>query len=212
MMVRTVALTFLLLVSPGCGYQPRDNGQPDQVGHDRTGAALTYGGIDQVEGTRFFTIPIVRVEHGASGSFSKSYAGSDERNRLIVDSKTGASRKVLPNTDYAIVNWIEPTISASDSSEYRAGERSDDRSSGLYAAVVRRPGKTDKDAATYDLLLGRFEDGQQAWIARGLSGVEAMWITNEGKLAVVAALGNRGIFRLYDPTSFEQQLEKELAL
>ena len=39
-----------------------------------------------------------------------------------------------------------------------------------------------------------------------------MWITNEGKLAVVAALGNRGIFRLYDPTSFEQQLEKELAL
>ena len=211
MIGRTIALSIFLACT-ACGYEPRDNGQPDQVGHDRTGAALTYGGIDQVKGTRFFTVPIVRVEHGSSGSFSKRYAGSDERNRLIVDSTTGASRKVLPNTDFTIVNWIEPTVTASDSSEYRVDARSDDRSSGLYAAVVQRPGRTDKDPATYDLLLGRFEDGKQAWVARGLAGVEALWLTPDRKLAMVAATTKGGIFRLYDPDSFEQSLEKELTL
>ena len=203
-------LIVLLLLSGSCGYERRDNGQPDQIGRDRTGADLTFGGVDQVKGTRFFTIPIVRVENGSSGSFTKRYAGGDERNRLIVDSTTGASRKLLPNSDFRIVNWIEPTAAAADTSASDSGSESGARSSGLYAAVVERPGRSDKDPSTYDLLLGRFEDGQQAWLAKGLSGVEATWITNDGKLAVVAAIGNRGIYRVYDPKSFEQLLEAPL--
>jgi hypothetical protein len=203
---------LLALTLAGCEYERRENGQPDQVGHDRTGAALTFGTVSQVQGTRFFTIPIVRMEHGASGSFTKSYAGSDERNRLIVDSATGASRKVLPNTDFAIVNWIEPTSVASDASEYSARDGSTGRATGLYAAVVDRPGSTEKDAHTFDLLFGRFEDGQQAWVARRLSGVEAVWMTQDGKIAVVAASGDRGIYRLYDAKSFQQLLEAPLSL
>src|SRR5262245_53975883 len=205
-----VALAGLSLLIGACQFEPRDNGQPDQVGRDRTGAHLTFGGIDQVKGTRFFTIPIVRVENGSSGSFTKRYASGDERNRLIVDSTTGASRKVLPNSDFQIVNWIEPNAQASDTRRYESGDPADGDASGLYAAVVQRPGRTAKDAATYDLLLGRFQDGQQAWIARGLSGVEATWITADGKLAVVAAVGDHGIYRLYDPKSFKQLLEAPL--
>jgi len=203
-------LICLPLMVAACHYEPRDNGQPDHVGRDRTGADLTFGDIDQVEGTRFFTIPIVRVENGSSGSFTKRYAGGDERNRLIVDSATGASRKVLPNNDFQIVNWIEPTTIASDTNRYEGGTASTAEPSGLYAAVVQRPGRTDKDPSTYDLMLGRFDDGQQAWLAKGLSGVQATWITKEGKLAVVAAVGDHGIFRIYDPKSFQQQLEAPL--
>jgi hypothetical protein len=214
MVVRALAV-LLLLSCAACGFHPRDRGQPNQIARDRSGAALTFGDIDQVEGTRFFTVPIVRTEHESSGSFS-SYAGSDERNRLIVDSTTGASRRVLPNADFSIVNWIEPKV---EMEKTRAGAVEDTakgdneaRPSGIYAAVVKRPGKANKDSATYDLLFGRFEDGKQAWVASGLAGVEAVWFTPDHKLAVVAASAKGGIFRLYDPVSIGQLLEKDLAL
>ena len=203
------------IVVGACDFDAPDGGKPDQIAHDRSGAALTFGDIDQLEGTRFFTVPIVRVEHGESGgSFTKAYAGGDERNRLIVDSTTGVSRRVLPNMDYSIVNWIEPNVETTKSDESRTNSNhpAEQRSSGIYAAVVKRPGRTDKDPVTYDLLFGRFEDGQQTWVAKGLSGVEAIWLTPDQKLALVAATPKGGIFRLYDPSSFSQLLEKDLAL
>jgi hypothetical protein len=215
-MVSRAFLFSLLLSCAACGYQPRDRGQPDQIAKDRSGAALTFGGIDPVAGTRFFTIPIVRVEHGGSGSFS-NYAGGDERNRLIVDSTTGASRRVLPNTDFSIVNWIEPKLEMAKTGDVVAIEQAvdgnnQDRSSGVYAAVVKRGGRKDKGPATYDLLFGRFEDGTQVWAARGLSGVESVWLTPDQKLAVVAATPKGAIFRLYDLTTFAQLLDAPLNL
>jgi len=39
-----------------------------------------------------------------------------------------------------------------------------------------------------------------------------VWITQDGKLAVVGAVGERGIYRLYDPKSFQQLLETSLSL
>ena len=210
MIIRAVA--FALLVScAACDYEPPDRGQPQRVGQDRTGAALAFGNIERVEGTRFFTIPIVRADRrGGYGSFSK-YGGDDQRNRLIVDSTTGASRKVLPNADFEIVNWMEPTDAASRSENLADGD-SKPSSVGIYAAVVKRPGAKEKDHPTYDLLFGRFEDGQQAWVARGLAGVESVWLTPDRKLAVVAATPKAAIYRLYDPASFKQVLESPLNL
>ena len=215
-MLSRAFLFALLLSCAACGYHPRDRGQTDQIAKDRSGAALTFGDINQVEGTRFFTVPIIRVEHGGSGSFS-TYAGGDERNRLIVDSTNGASRCVLLNTDSSIVNWIEPKLEMAKTGAAAAIDEAvegsnQDRSSGIYAAVVKRTGRTDKDAATYDLLFGRFEDGAQVWAARGLSGVETVWLTPAHKLAVVAATPKGAIFRLYDPATFAQLLDAPLKL
>lgn len=217
-MVRwTILFTAAAATLGACGYEAPDRGKPEQIVRDRSGAALTFGDVNQVEGTRFFTVPIVRVEHaGSDGYFTKGYAGGDERNRLIVDSTTGANRRVLPGTDFQIVNWIEPKVAASktvgssfDSTDDGAA---DQRSSGIYAAVVKRPGRTDKDPVTYDLLLGRYEDGKQTWAARGLSGVESLWLTPDQRIALVAATPKGGVFRLYDPGSLSQLLEKDLVL
>ena len=211
-MMRFVLTVLVVISICACGYEPPDDGQPQQIAHDKSGAALTFGHIEQVEGTRFFTVPIVRVENGRSGSLSK-YAGTDERNRLIVDSKSGASRRVLSNADFSIVNWIEPKTRISNTEDRMADDAAgDERSSGIYGAVVKRPGRTDKDPATYDLLLGKFEEGTQVWASRGLAGVEAIWLTPDRKLAVVAATAEGGVFRLYDPADFHQIMEKDLAL
>ncbi|HEV8408661.1 MAG TPA: hypothetical protein VGQ34_12080, partial [Sphingomicrobium sp.] len=193
-----------------CGYQARDDGQPQRVAQDQSGNVYIFGSVEQVQGTRFFTVPILRVEGATeSGSFSKTYRGDEEQNRLIVDGATGQSRRILPDSKFEIVNWIEPTSKASNLGNYSSNQAEGDvsKSSGIYAAVVKRPGKTDKDPPTYDLLLGHFEDGQQGWIARGLSGVQAVWLNQDGKLAVVAAKNDRGIYQLYDPNSFRQLLQ-----
>ena len=92
MIARTVAFSVLLTCA-ACGYHPRDRDEPRLVGHDQAGAALTFGDIDHVEGTRFFTLPIVRIERESSGGSFSKYAGGDERNRLIVDSTTGDIRR-----------------------------------------------------------------------------------------------------------------------
>jgi hypothetical protein len=211
------ALSILFLMSlSACGSDRRDNGQPQQIARDKSGATLTFGSIDKVEGTRFFTLPILRGDSGnGGGSFSGPYRGSDERNRLIVDSSTGISRRVLPNTDFEIVNWIEPKSRISNTDiegidEAAAGD--DSRPSGIYGAVVKRPVQKDNDPATYDLLFGKFEDGTQVWVSRGVAGVEAVWLTTDHKLAVVAATAKGGVFRLYDPADFHQLMEKDLAL
>jgi hypothetical protein len=208
-------LRLLLIVAAlaGCEFQAPDTGQPQRIAQDRSGNVYTFGDVDQVQGTRFFTVPIVRVEGTTdSGSLSKTYRGVEEHNRLIVDAARGQSRRVLPDTRFEIVKWIEPTVKASNLGDYVGGRSADEgsKSSGLYAAVVKRPGRTEKEPSTYDLLLGKFENGQQAWVAHGLSGVQAVWLTSDGKIAVVAATGGRGIYQVYDPNSFSRLLQTDL--
>lgn len=213
MLLRGSILFPITLCVAACGFQPRDTGEPQRVAQDKAGNVYIFGDVERVEGTRFFTVPILRMEGSTdSGSFSKTYRGREEHNRLIVDGTTGQSRRVLPDTKLEIVNWIEPSAKASNLSDYVSSESRDQasKSSGIYAAVVKRPGSTDKEPNTYDLLVGRFDNGQQTWVAKGLAGVQAVWITPEGKLAVVAAAAGHGIYQLYDPNSFGRLLQTDL--
>ena len=216
-MKHAILLSMFLALS-SCDYQPRDDGRPREVGQDQSGSALAFGSLEKVEGTRFFTLPIVRADRKTKGGFSSgSYGSIDELNRLIVDSADGTSRRVLPDEKFLIVNWIEPKTSIPNGIMDAMGEAAEDQpgetmASGLYAAVVKRPGATDKEEATYDVLLGRFQDAKQAWVARGLDGVQAIWMTPDGELAMVAAANDRGIYRVYDPTSFRQLLESKITL
>lgn len=212
-MVRRWTLLLLATALCSCNFHAPDRGQPEQIAKDRAGNTYTFGEVDLVEGTRFFTIPILRTNgNGGGGSYSSGGPNQDERNRLIVDSTTGASRQVLPDQNLEIVNWLEPTTEPNGAIRPELPGTQSSAPSGLYAAVVKRPGKRDKDPATYDVLLGRFETGQQTWIASGLSGVESLWITPDHKLAMVAATANGGVYRLYDTGTFALQLEAKLPL
>src|SRR4051812_1962302 len=98
MLLRGLILFPILFCVAACGFQPRDTGAPQRVAQDQSGNVYAFGQIEQVQGTRFFTVPILRVEGATeSGSFSKVYRGNEEHNRLVVDSTSGQSRKVLPD-------------------------------------------------------------------------------------------------------------------
>ncbi|MEO5774227.1 MAG: hypothetical protein ABIQ32_08940 [Sphingomicrobium sp.] len=213
-MIRVAGLTVALILA-GCSFDPQDDGRPQQVTKSQSGVALSFGNVEMIKGTRFFTIPIRRaVNDGKSyGSFSGDFG--EERNRLIVDSSTGENRRVLPDETAALVNWIVPTSSPvnndllviSDGPPTTANPALD-----AYAAVVKRPGKSDKDASHYDLLAGHFTKADQKWIARGLDGVQTAWISADSNLAVVAASKGRGIYTIYDGRDFRQVLQRELKI
>ncbi|HEX6742449.1 MAG TPA: hypothetical protein VF079_11725 [Sphingomicrobium sp.] len=209
--MRTALAILCLTAVSACGGN-YDDGRPERVAQDESGAVLTFGNIEGIGKTRFFTIPIVR-EGGGSDSFSGG-RGNDERNRLIVDGTSGDSRRILPDDKFEIVNWIVPKTKATDATNYSPSDEADDPDAkpDVYAAVVKRPGKDKNDRATYDVLLGHFESGEQLWVARGLAGVQGVWLTPDHKLAMVLAADNRGLYRIYDPASFQQLLEKDLPL
>ncbi|MBA2467469.1 MAG: hypothetical protein H0V46_07700 [Sphingomonas sp.] len=182
---------------------------------DQSGASLTFGAIENVKGTPFFTVPVQRLEESAgSGSYFKG--GGAEVNRIIVDSRNGISRRVLPDEKFVIVNWILPSgtpgekFDRFDALDPTAVEESKTAPE-FYAAVVKRPGK-EEDDSRYDVLLGRFDTGQQTWIARNLDGVAGFWRIADGRLAMIAATDGRGVYRLYDTKTFGQVVEKELKL
>jgi len=206
--MRYAMAAWCLLLLAGCDSQHDDDRPKRAVGADPS-AVLTFGPITEVEGTPFFTMPIVRKGGRGADSYGGSDSGTDERNRLIIDSRTGASRRVLPNEDFELVTWIEPKPRAADTDDNDTEAAASRKPSGLYAAVVLRSGRVDRGTDTYDVLLGRFATGQQQWIARGVTDVQGVWITPEGKLAMIAAVGDHGTFRLYDPATFEQLLENK---
>ena len=81
----------------------RDGLPAEQV---RNGETFGFGEIEKVRGSVYFTLPIIASRKEISGgSFSKGYDPGDVRNRLIVDSVSGESRKILPDEAFLISDW-----------------------------------------------------------------------------------------------------------
>ncbi len=211
----TLTIVALLLL-PACGsdgYDIQRDGRPvEQV---RDGETFGFGSIEQVRGTRFFTLPIIAARGGGSKSSFSSYDPEDVRNRIIVDSVRGESRKILPNEAFQISNWIALGDSSSDGSSLSVAEAASTAKGGPvehYLVVVRRPAAKPETPPTFDLLAGEFAAPRQSWIAKNLSNFKGAWLLDDGKIATISASGGRQYYRVYDPGTFALVVEKELRL
>jgi hypothetical protein len=196
-----MAMAFAMLLT-ACG-ESREPIPPPQTPEGR-GEKFTFGEVSTVEGTPFVTIPLL------DGRRETSYDNEGaERNRLILDTRSGASRRVLPDNQAPIDRWVQPTeTSAVPGAPYRH-ERPQSGLKRHYAAVVRREHGKDKPS-NFDILLGRFADGRQVWAAQNVRGVGAIWLTGEGRIAMIVETDARTVFRLYDADSLKMVLEREL--
>lgn len=180
----------------------------------KDGQNLSFGSIESVEGTRFVTIPIVFDEQDHSvGSFSKSYQADNVRNRLIVDTENGDSRRVLPDERFQISDWIQPGSKSQSKLDQIVGDdQPRSKAVEIYVAVVRRPAIKSDEPPTYDVLAGRYDGTQQVWVERNIAGFQGAWLTPSGKLAMLLARGDHGEYRLFDPVSFKPLLGKDLRI
>lgn len=205
----SLSLVLLAAVSAGaCGVGEFDDGTPQEVAKDQSGARVRLGKITTVEGTALVTVPVLL---GSNGGGSYSYSRNDIRNRLIVNSETGESRRVLPNNRRQIVRWIEPGTS-NEAPEKIVNTSDKPPSKLLYGAVVARAAAKGDEPRRYDVLLGRFDRPQQVWVSENLSGVQDVWLTPAGDVAMIVVAGALTLLRVYDPQSFQLKLEKRLSI
>ncbi len=210
---------FLLLcfVLAGCGPRidrtedrvVKNSGQPDVP-------PLILGDVERVGGTAFVTMSVMPKRDSGNSYGSITFGSRDagtERNRLILNTATGESRKVLPDEHFEVRQWIVLGDAPSQDNVY---DVSSDQAKGQtpadsYAMVVRRPSSEKERPPTYDVLLGHFSTGRQQWVATKLNDVQSIWLTKEGRIAFIGAQGGKPIYRLYAPDDFRQLLERPLA-
>ena len=199
-------IVFAAIALAGCNFTPPDEGRTEKVTKVDRGVQLKIGSLSEVTGTPFVTLPIEETgDRGTVGSYSSS-SGPIARNRLILNTQTGETRRILPDNQRELLHWVQL---GSPEAETAGTRTRGPQFMSLYAAVVSDVRKDDK-ARSYDLVLGRFDTGAQVWAARGLEGVDEIWATPDQKLAVIVSTAGRLRFRRYDPQSLKLEIEREI--
>ena len=174
-MVGFLAIVSVVLI--GFNYwQSTDFHRPAEVAGAAPEVKLTLSGAEEIHGTNLISINVAVSNDGGESS-PYSGGGPDIRNVLLIDRLSGASRKLLPDNDRRIHEThyfsAEPDRVDSDVNRTASGRDGDPQSPPYeyYALLVKAP----KRGGPMDLLVGELRSGKQAWVMRGLDGVDAMW-------------------------------------
>ena len=166
-------------------------------------------GLTHIDGTPYLSI-IVGVPDDeqpySSTSSSSSSFGNDDRNVLLIDSRTGISRYVLPDNSRALRQWYVLRT---------GGDREAAGPARAYAALVSKAGPVKSDGSIeggFDLLVGNFATGRQIWVARGLAAAEAPQLLDDNHVGVLVWEGDKLAYRIIDLTSFETRLSKDIPI
>ena len=176
---------------------------PDQAG----GEMLEVGRVNLLAGTGLIAIEISAVDdRGIKGS-SGSYSGDNLRNLLLLDRKTGASRRVLPDNATTIAD-IEYFSAAADGAPPASSDAVDfaeegrDTPPAYYLLTLER--RLQNGNRVSDLLVGTFATGKQGIVMRGLSGVERSSMLDATRLGVVVREGKELYYRVIDVPALKQ--------
>ena len=162
-----------------------------------------------MEGSPFVTIPVLEeaMERRDGGLVSDSGSGSGsgpiERNRIILDERTLASRRLLPDDRLEVDRWYD-ALGAPSGGRDTADlvQTSTGRATPLYAAVIARPAGKRK-SRTFDLLIGRFDTGAQRVVADGLDAVRDVWVRDDGSLLALVEVDGAPSVRAYGARDLE---------
>lgn len=154
---------------------------------------------ERIAGTSLVTIK-VGDERSQDYSGSSSGTGSVDRNVMIVDLKDGSSRYVLPDNRRQLVQWhVFPVSDVASSGKARA-----------YVALV---GDGDrKSPAKFDILIGNFATGKQAWVAKGVTAMDSPEILDDRAIALLAWEGSRLSYRRYNLETLAQEVARPIEL
>jgi len=203
--VTAIAIVWLAVALSGSFRAPeRAIVAPDQA----AGEILEVGNVAPLAGTGLIAIQIRAVGDGRTKAISSSSYGSDTRNLLFLDRKTGTSRRVLPNNTTRIegIEYLPAAAEGVSHSVHGIGADIDDGSReappAYYLVTIERPLK-DADPV-YDLLVGTLATGTQAIVMRGLSGMDQSGMVDATRLGVVVREGKTLHYRVIDIPALKQ--------
>jgi len=204
--VTAIAIIWLVVATAG-SFSSDDRAivAPDHAG----GETLEVGNVAPLIGTNLIAIEIDAVDDGASGKglWGSSYA-DDTRNLLLLDRKTGASRRILPNnsTRIAAIDYLpaaaEARSQSADEIDRSAGSNGKGPPPAYYLLMIER--RLKNDDKVYDLLVGTLATGKQAIVMSGLSGMDQNGMIDPTRLGVVVREGKALYYRVIDIPALKQ--------
>jgi hypothetical protein len=167
-------------------YQIQGPYQPAKVAGAAPETVFTISDVQALDGTNFIRMDVA-VSTGSGGSSPYSGRRDDTRNILLLDKVSGVSRKLLLDNDRKIGDArflpARTDLQAANGADALT-DQDDDREKAppaYYALFVRQP----DDGALIDLLVGTLSSGKQAYVMRGLDGIDSMWMQSPTQIGMI---------------------------
>lgn len=197
-------LAFVFLVAMLGGAHVPD--QPAKVAGRKAEETFTVSGVRRLPGTELMQLEIAASE-GGGGSYS-SGGGRDVRNVLLLDRRTGASRKILPDNrrhvsrSQFLPGEVEGEGAPLTADDVLLGAPDGERRSpppAYYLLQVEQPGNRDLE----DVLVGRLADGRQAFVMTGIDGIDSTWMDSPTRIGLIVRERLRLSYRIVDIESLK---------
>ena len=191
-----LALIGLFVLASGA-LRPQQ--QPAKVEAADRSETFTIGQVSPIAGGT-----LLRMDVMASSGDGGSYSGSrdDRRNVRLFDTATGHSRRVLPDNRRQIARFdllpddggdTDDLLTAADDAISATTRRTVPPRWYLLLAEQNGPG-------LQDVLVGDLVTGRQAWVLRGVDGVDSVTVPDAGHVALVLREQRKLFYRTIDMT------------
>jgi hypothetical protein len=191
----------------------RGNPEPSKVAGKAPSEQYSVQDVEDVRGT-----DLVKIEIGIGAPGGDPYSSSsdsDQRNLILLDRRTGANRRLLPdNSRHVALTWFFPAAVEDPAAEDKAravevaGETAAKAPPPPYAyyvlAVRQAKGRLN------DLLIGDLASGRQAFVLNGINGVDKIWMLSPTRLAVLMRADMRLHYRVIDIPTLKIVLARQL--
>jgi hypothetical protein len=163
--------------------------EPPQVAGEKKEAVFTVSTPSELHGTNLL-IMNVNLSEGDISSGPYSGGRGDQRNIVLIDKNTGASRKLLPDNSRTIdgAHFLPASASSptDDSGGYEAlpsttDEKRDAPPPAYYLIVLRQAEQPNAK----DVLVGTLSGDRQGAVMRGIDGVETVWMQSPTQIGLI---------------------------
>ena len=186
--------------------------KPAKVAGAKPETVFTLGQVGELGGTNLITIDVNASDRpGGSGSYSGR--GEDKRNILLLDKRTGESRKLLPdNSRHIERNWFLPAQAGlvdprGDPLLGSQPESDRDRPAAYYALAVGHGGQE----ALQDILVGSLAGGQ-SYVMNGIDGVDSVWMQTPTQVGFLVRERLALYYRIVDIPTLKVVRSKRVAI
>ena len=164
---------------------------PAEVENPSPLAVLQQRGLD---GTPLVALFVgYREEESQGTSLFRTTNQPGVRDLILLDTATGASRRLLPSDDRRIMQ-AQFLATGADTAKAR---KSDEPRPAVWYALTVQPNDAAEDDPV-DLVVGRLEDGAQATVMTSLTRVISLSSRDGRTVAALVRIGDRLFYRLID--------------
>jgi hypothetical protein len=206
-----LAALFALALGFGHHYEP------PRVAGEKKEAVFTVSAPQPLRGTQLMAMNVNLSEGGMS---SNPYSGGrgDQRNVVLIDKTTGASRKLLPDNSRTIdqIHFL-PAEAGS------ARDEPDDPDALLvdtpnekhrvvppayYLLVLRQAAEPE----ARDVLVGTLDGARHGFVMQGIDGVESVWMHSPTQIGIVVRDHLKLYYRIVDIPALKVVLSRPVAI